>query len=445
MRRLLAFVLVLCIGLSATACQENVPPAQTAETTVATTATTEPTETVAEETFVSVPEPLTWDRINALPIASSDMSSDELRQLCVDYMRLQLSFQWTPNDEFSYIIATYNKPIGFHVGKVYAGLPYNGPNGGPSGNIYTLMEYYDSESGVLDVKTLGTQRLSQIISNHCSTSTFWAWARVVNTMRHYNNASAKTGFENSKMNKYYGFLPVGPYDYEIQQNWRSGGGTLEVCLSNGKQVMYESYANVLPGDGCITLFKRENARESNHVAMFSSKPVIVYNEDGTINGDKSYVLVYEQTSTPESYFTEAGDYITLVGNLDNKYTFYSMFQAGYVPFTFAEFQGTDPVEDGQVTLKYSNHNAFSFEKIASSTLSANYPISNIYITVTDKDGNSVYRGAETPYAVNTSTLPMNMIFDSSKEFEPYFISGNRITIDVRLSTGEVLNALDVRF
>ena len=35
-------------------------------------------------------------QLESLPLASADMTKDELRRLCLDYFELQLSFQWTP-------------------------------------------------------------------------------------------------------------------------------------------------------------------------------------------------------------------------------------------------------------------------------------------------------------------------------------------------------------
>ena len=51
-----------------------------------------------------VPKPLTQADIDAIPIATADMTEDQLRQIVLDFFRLQLSFQWTPAEDFEYTI-----------------------------------------------------------------------------------------------------------------------------------------------------------------------------------------------------------------------------------------------------------------------------------------------------------------------------------------------------
>ena len=68
-----------------------------------------------------------------------------MRKLCTDFMRLQLSFVWTPSKTLEYTLAGLNKPMIFHRGRVYGGFPYRSFNA--NGNLYTLMEYYDPETG----------------------------------------------------------------------------------------------------------------------------------------------------------------------------------------------------------------------------------------------------------------------------------------------------------
>ena len=41
---------------------------------------------------------LSWDVINSIPIAKDSMTEDQLRQICLDYMRLQLTFTWKPSE-----------------------------------------------------------------------------------------------------------------------------------------------------------------------------------------------------------------------------------------------------------------------------------------------------------------------------------------------------------
>ena len=49
-----------------------------------------------EEVEKAVLSPLSWADIDAIPVASADMTEEQLRQIVLDFFRLQLTFQWTP-------------------------------------------------------------------------------------------------------------------------------------------------------------------------------------------------------------------------------------------------------------------------------------------------------------------------------------------------------------
>ena len=122
-------------------------------------------------------------------------------------------------------------------------------------------------------------------------------------------------------------------------------GTDKVCRDNGEQVMYQSYAKLLPADGI-------NATHAGtwHVRMVSEAAHVEYAPDGTIDGEKSYVRCIEQASRKDFYTAPDGTKLNVMAGVDLKYTFASLFKSCYIPFTFAEFLGSDPVEPSEVTL-----------------------------------------------------------------------------------------------
>ena len=134
-KRFLCFLFVLLMIVS-TACSSLEPVTKTQEVK------TEPTE--EKSLYPKVTNPLTWDRIRALPIATDAMTEEERRQLCVDFMRLQLTFEWTPAEPIEYILGVREKDMAFHVGHVYGGPPYR--SGNANGNLYLWMEYLDPET-----------------------------------------------------------------------------------------------------------------------------------------------------------------------------------------------------------------------------------------------------------------------------------------------------------
>ena len=65
------------------------------------------TSTTPEKDFSQfagiVAEPKAWyDTLMAMPIANENMTEQELRQLCVDAFKMNLTFCWTPNTTITY-------------------------------------------------------------------------------------------------------------------------------------------------------------------------------------------------------------------------------------------------------------------------------------------------------------------------------------------------------
>ena len=137
MKKILALLLCLASVMPCCACSSGI-----LETPVSTEQVEDNKEAKKEkeEKTVTVPDPLTWDKINAIPIATADMNEDELRQICADYFRLQLTYQWTPSESFRYEIESYDRMVDMKKGKIYVGSPYDGGKG----HLYKIMNYYDS-------------------------------------------------------------------------------------------------------------------------------------------------------------------------------------------------------------------------------------------------------------------------------------------------------------
>lgn len=369
----------------------------------------------------TVTTPLTQADIDAIPIATADMTEDQLRQIVLDFFRLQLTFQWTPKESFEYTIVTYQEPRPFQAGTVYAGLPYQGNFN--SGNLYLAMVYYDSNTGILDNTSMDGQTFSQTFGNHCTSGPYWAWSRVINSTLRYTNIC---------MTESYGFLPVGDYEYNIPQ-WSDTAKTKSVCQENGQQRMYECYALLEPADGIFMFYSLGG---NSHCRMVSSYPQVVRNSDGTINGEESYLLFMDQGSSLKDYTAADGSTVQLQGKVDHKATFAQLFEKSYVPFTFAEFQGTDPVEPAEVTLALPEQVTTS--QLATSAINANYAISYVEATLSDKNGKAVYQVLEPAGALDVKEMFLGKVLDLS-ELSPYAESGDHaLKITLQLSTGQLL-------
>ena len=70
MKRVICMILLLGMVFSLTACAKTEDPASA-----------EP----AAPAKKLVPKPMTWEDIDAIPIATADMTEEQLRQICVDF------------------------------------------------------------------------------------------------------------------------------------------------------------------------------------------------------------------------------------------------------------------------------------------------------------------------------------------------------------------------
>ncbi len=435
LKKLIALLLCFAVVCSFAACSNT----DTADTTDVVE-TTEGKDYSAWAGLVA--DPTGWlEAYKKLPVANENMTIEELRQLCVDAFKADLTFQWAPNKDISYTyIIGGEKSVALPAGKAYSGLCYaTGVVGATTGNIHKILRYYDTETGVLDVEAMGDQFMG-IITSACSFGAMQGWNRAINshtieTMSTYNATDGK-------------IIPVGPYTYTPDTyNWdfSTSDATTWIILSNGYETMYESYAQMLPADGLFS-------SPSWHVMMCSAVPVVERNSKGKIDPEKSYLLVCEQdqvgttgrtTPVPQS----DGTPITPLGTVDNKYTFAQLAQSGYIPFTFAEFLGKDPIEPGKAWMgdqfePISNGVTISLSALAGKTVSSNYVINTAHIDVKNADGKILYtHDLDVVTGPFSNTIALSAILEMDK-LASYANGENTIHIMVQLANGELLDAFN---
>ena len=283
----------------------------------------------------------TWyNELMALPIANENMTEQELRQLCVDAMRMNLTFTWTPTMDinYSFTLLERTSEVTLLRGTAYSGMFYC--NNNARGNVWKALNYYDHETGAMDIEAMGGDMLS-VMSSACARGVEWGWSRVSNS----HGLETMTSYSQYNSN----VIPVGPYTYPIgKYSFGSGSGTKDIIADNGEDVMLQSYAAMQLADGLYS-------SSSYHVIMASSNPVIVYDEEGKIDAEESYILINEQDAIgskteKKNYEQENGKTMRPLGTVDNKYTFRDLLDKGYVPFTLPELVGQDPVEAGDAWL-----------------------------------------------------------------------------------------------
>ena len=381
-----------------------------------------------------------YDQLMALPIANENMTEEELRQLCVDAFRINLTFTWTPTTDvrYSYTLLEKTREYILPRGIAYSGLCY--ASGYERGTIWKVLKYYDKETGALDVEAMGPNFL-YVMSSACSRGCQWGWNRVCNS----SNLSWMTTYEQGQSN----IVLVGPYTYTPNKySFKHGDGTVQIIKENGPQTMYESYANMKIADGIYT-------SSGYHVMMCSQAPVVERWPDGTIDPLRSYMLVLEQDavgsgSDSKNYEQPNGVTLRPLGGVDNKYTFQQLLDKGYVPFTIKELIGEDPVEAGKAWIgtevnPVENGKDISLQEMFNKTLFGNYALCTVDFQVKTPDGKVLMS-----YSPDIDTYPsdydvplLHLLPDEQEaRFAKYANGSNTVHVYVRLSNGELLEAFN---
>jgi len=328
----------------------------------------------------TIKDQLTWEKLNSFPIKWSGMTIDEARQLCVDYFHFYKTALWTPSVDVPYVRNSNGAEDSMEKGNIYGGLPYIGLG---SGTLYRLMDYMDEETGVVDMHralkrenfdTPVTMAEMKYFGNQCANGAFGGWGRVINTI---------TSIATASMTHAKGCLRLGPYTY-TQEKWTETERTTAVLEANGVQTMFESYALLQPADGLVYY------TTAGHVIMCSQGAVVVRNSDGSINGDESYIYLTDQGQSWVKTQNDAGDTYQYKNNNGVKKTFQELFDGNYAPFTFAEWLGTDPIEDTVVGFSHTG-GKITKSQYFSSTVTSNYAIGDVYAIVTNDAGEEIYR------------------------------------------------------
>ena len=378
--------------------------------------------------YPEIKNKLTWEKINAFPIKNKNMSIRELRQLCVDFFRFNKTVLWTPNKEYTFYKSskTMNTDT-LNPGTVYAGYPY----AMGTGNCYRLMDYIDPETGVLKIRLAA--KCFRLFASQCSIGAYWGWSRVI------NSANYCWTYDICEKN---GFLSVGPYTYDKSvSSITPAYNTIKICENNGKDTMFRSYAEMEQGDGILQM------TTAGHVVMASSDPAVVYNDAGSINGTESYMTFIDQTNKWTEYENDLGDKATIKANVDVKWTFDYLFEKHYIPFTFAEFRGTHPVEDTVCEFSHTG-DTITKEQLFDSFVTCNYGIVDTYIIVKNPAGQQVYKHAvrcirpglkkmELMEYENNGEMNLNGRTDRVSRFgTPNFTPGHSLEVVVQVATGE---------
>lgn len=413
MKKLIALALVLVTVLSMAACGGG------------NTGATEPTKKKDNFNYPEVKEPVTWEQIEAFPMKSADMTTQEMRELCVDFFRFSKLIPYVPNASSEYEKNPNGTIENMYQGVLYRGVPYVNSGGG-TGNVYRFMNYYDSETGILDMERMKTNM--SWLGNHCSTGTLCGWGRVINSANYDTT---------NNMVQFKGFLRVGPYTYDdMMQTFDKGQLTADICKTNGTDTMFESYAQLHLADGMVNY-----SSGGGHVIMASSEPTVVRTAEGKIDGNLSYITIIEQHQQFQEVKDDDGTTYLMEKCVDDKRTFLELYESSYIPFTFAEFLGTNPIEETEVSFSHTG-DTINAEQLFTGVVTANYGICENYAVIKNKKGEEVYRHFVGMRNIYDTKLAMKENGEWVDTWGTLDLPKGDYTVEVqvRLYTGELLTA-----
>ena len=301
----------------------------------------------------------------------------EARQITVDFFNYAKTATWIPAETWEFTHHDDGSgPDVMDVGQVYGGLPYVGLG---ASAIYRLMDFIDPETGVVDIYKAGgpNHEYQRMFGNQCAQGAYQGWSRFINSAEY-------AGTPN--MTLVHNFIPVGDYTYVATTNkWTKEYNTKAVVEENSEQTLYESYAKLLPGDGVV------NYTTAGHVMMIVGEPVLVRDEKGQIDGNQSYVIRTDQHVQFEPYtHPNGGDQCQAARFINKKSTFASLRSSGYLPFTYKEWLGEDPIEVPEYKIDHEGA-SMTLDELYLKKITSNYHIYDIYVEVYDAAGNEILK------------------------------------------------------
>ena len=263
------------------------------------------------------------------------------------------------------------------------GIPYNHKNGSWNRFLYCMEQREDGSYQFKDwvYQTEGYDGHDLYIGNDCSTAVLQAYLTVSNSIDF-----VRSSYTTPAMG--LGWLPVGDWAWDLGYDMFSGvhRQTDTYLEHNGRDVMYEAYAQLRKGDGL-----GQNSDQGGHNRMLSEDAVVVRDEFGKIDPDYSYVLVHEQG--PPHMNEETKTYSTW--NINWKYTFASLFGKDYIPITIEELV-TGEMETPECYLEGGVDD--SRLGLVVGIVKANYSLDAVQMQVKDSKGNVVFEHVMFPTA-----------------------------------------------
>jgi hypothetical protein len=309
------------------------------------------------------------------PLLPEKPSADQARRIVLDYMEKLSSVVWKCPVTIDFSKEkSYTSTLIYRAGQTYVGMPYVSHH---SGLRYFELNYLDAERNYT-----GPATYSSMPGVTCAVACYTSF-RNVSFRTRGSGSSTITPAANA------GMVRVGDYTC-------TSTVTSEVIAANSQQAIFEAYALLLPADVLAT-----RNSSTGHARMVWTGPVVRRNPDGTVNGERSYVSVIEQTSK----FNEKTEYNT-TWRVGQVYTFSALYKGDYIPCRLAEFDSG--LDDLSVSVSGLPTAETIGGKKISGNVSSNFCILSSLLTVTDSGGRVVSESEQAKdYANDTVSFRIN--------------------------------------
>jgi len=352
----------------------------------------------------------------------------EMRQRAIQAMQDFLSIQWKTHKHIAHSKngAVSHKRFIYEANIIHAGIPYTDAGKG----LFQFMEFYNEDTGHLEFYGDGPD-FNANIGGTCACGVCWSLATVCHTIG--------GRFINFWMTPMHGYYPVSGYKSPADVDEFRQYQTSRIIEENGQDRMVEAYMAIQPADAVCS-------SDKDHTMMCIDYPVVVRDDQGNVDLDKSYVMIADQRGGNGKGFyvdREEDDLLYYCGRTSFKYTFRMLLNEFYIPVTPAEFLGTVPYERAKV--EYQGQCATK-EDLINGKITSNYPMAVIKLILTKGNGHKVMIDR---YMINRSDIHPSINLARLyplKEFEEAInnAEGTQLEVQVTTSNGEVLTPVTIR-
>lgn len=295
----------------------------------------------------------------------------KVREKAVQKMRDMGTVEWRVNKDLVHNCkcnTTYVCDGTYVPDYTYIGMPYKHGSGSLDSFYYCLDENNYMKDFVYEMDA--RNGFDSYIGSMCSSASQMAWWSVSNSVDHIVCQYMLPPYPE------YGCIPVGTGWYE-NAVLNSNADTAAFIESCDEQVYFEALVQARPGD-CIV----NGLKAGDHVRMVSMEPVVVRDQDGKIDGERSYLTTHEQRG---SYTLNEENKTWTSWRIDYQYNFNWLKSDAYVPVTIEELL-TGEMEPAECTMLNGVEGKLG---MTTGTVKANYYLESVTMNITDSEGNVV--------------------------------------------------------